>query len=548
MATSKSSSKSKKLVRNPNTPSLKSQGAGYSTTNRKGVTTFYKSSKDAPGYNDTTQSRSNMSKGTPLSAFDSKGTVINSESLKPNPTIPLAKPTPVDGLFGVTNATNAGLAALNGGTYDTKTNQIVPPTTPTQAPVDNSQAILNSYLQANAGLQAPSAVDNLKEMQKMLKPKEKLTNSLTGQLNTLNASRDAEMLKLEGQGRGQTGGFIGGEQARINREAAIQAMPIQAQLAIAQDDLESARTYAGQYFQAKMQDETNIYNQKKENNQLIFNFLNAAEQRRVAANEKALDREYAEKQATSRSAEAIAMQAIEYGQSSLATKVMALDTKSPTYAQDVRNAMAQLRKPVAAVSTKRDTQVVDGKLIDSQTGEVIAVIGSAVDETTKRQLTEAVSAQESLLNLARDYKNTIDTVGFTNTIGGDPAIIGKIKSQRALMTAEYKKAAALGTLDTGVLTLMDSILGTEPTSTFNPLTNITGRKSAELSSQLDTFITQTEANKTRDEARLGIVPANNQPTVRFDLVLPEDDLEINNAYGINTSTVSNFNAANYFKN
>lgn len=76
----------------------------------------------------------------------------------------------------------------------------------------------------------------------------------TSQLNTLTASRDAEMLKLEGQGRGQTSGFIGGEQARINREAAIQALPIQAQLAAAQGNLEMAKSHVDSLFQMKLKD------------------------------------------------------------------------------------------------------------------------------------------------------------------------------------------------------------------------------------------------------------------------------------------------------
>lgn len=440
-----SKNKSTKLVRNPNTPSLKSQGAGYSTTNRKGETTFYKSSKDAPGYNDTTQSRANMSKGTPLSTFDKGGKVITADKLKPTPTIPLATPTPTDGLFGITNAANAGLAALGGGSYDTKTNQMVPAPTPTAAPADNNQAILNSYLQANAGLEAPSAVSNLKEMQKTLRPKENLVNSLSGQLNTLNASRDAEMLKLEGQGRGQTGGFIGGEQARINREAAIQAMPIQAQLAIAQDDLESARTYAGQYFQAKMQDETNIYNQKKENNRLVFDFLNAAEARRLAVNEKALDREYAEKQSTAKSAEAIAMQAIEYGQSSLASKVMALDTKSPTYAADVRNAMAQLRKPVAAVAPKAPTLQNFGtsdapiwKEYDYSTGtwkSVDGVTSSTNQEERNKTIADELATKITNIGNLKIHKGLnsavgavgLGRVGFTDAFGAKDEFIGKVE-------------------------------------------------------------------------------------------------------------------------
>lgn len=330
---------------------------GGSVTVKDGVKTYSDKSLQVKGKGGISISGKDYSVNKGGSGFAPTTSVITADKMKPVPPIPLASPAPIDGMFGITNAANAGLAALNGGTYDTKTNQIVPPAAAPSAPADNNQAILNSYLQANAGLEAPSSVNNLKEMQKMLRPKENLVNSLSGQLNTLNASRDAEMLKLEGQGRGQTQGFIGGEQARINREAAIQAMPIQAQLAIAQDDLDSARTYASQYFQAKMQDETNIYNQKKENNRLIFDYLTSAEQRRLDANEKALDREYNEKQSTAKTAESIAMQAIEYGQSSLASKVMGLDPKSATYAQDVRNAMAGLRKPAPEKARTSDWEM-----------------------------------------------------------------------------------------------------------------------------------------------------------------------------------------------
>ena len=205
-------------------------------------------------------------------------------------------------------------------------------------------------------------------------------------------------------------------------------MPIQAQLAIAQDDLDSARTYASQYFQAKMQDETNVYNQKKENNRLIFDYLTSAEQRRLDANEKALDREYNEKQATAKSAEAIALQAIEYGQSSLASKVMGLDPKSATYAQDVRNAMAGLKKPVAAVTAKAPDLQNFGtataplwKQYNPTTGEWEDVVGVS-NTPTSNALGNALASQDiyninNILN-SKGLDSAVGPTGLARTEGG----------------------------------------------------------------------------------------------------------------------------------
>lgn len=360
---SKSKSKSNKLVRNPNTPSLKSQGAGYSTTNRKGETTFYKSSKDAPGYNDTTQSRSNMSKGNaPISQFNSAGAVITADKLKPTEKINLPTPPSVDGMFGVSDTINAGLAGAGGGTYDATKKQIVPapPSTEAAAP-STATSLFQEYTKtlSNDFNGQQTNESRLKEQQKMLRPKENLVNSLAGQVNTITANRDAQMLSLEGQGRGQSQSFIGGEQARISREAAIQAMPVQAQLAIAQDDLESARSYASQLFQAQSLDAQNKYNFKKELNASIFNFLNDQEKTRVAQNEKALDRSFAVEQANRGTLKSLAMQAIEYGQGALSAEIMKLDPTSPTFDADFGDVTSRLRKPVAASSTQTVPNVAD---------------------------------------------------------------------------------------------------------------------------------------------------------------------------------------------
>lgn len=168
-----------------------------------------------------------------------------------------------------------------------------------------------------------------------------------------------------------------------------------------------------------------------------------------------------------------------------------------------------------------------------------------VDPTTKRQLSESINAQDGLLKLASEYKNIVDTAGYTNTIFGNTETLGKIDSLRALLTAQYKEAAALGTIDAGVLTLMDSILGEAPISTFNVASNATGRKSAKLSAQLQTFIDQTQATKSRDMLRLGINPQD-ASQVDLSVIDPETEAQIMSSFGVSQSTTTSFNPANFF--
>jgi hypothetical protein len=181
---------------------------------------------------------------------------------------------------------------------------------------------------------------------------QKDVNTYSSQLNNITSSRDAEMLKLEGQGRGQTQGFIGGEQARINREAAIQALPVQAQLAAAQGNLEMAQSRVNTLFQIKSQDISaqNTYKTNLANS--VMQYANAAQQNILNAKLGDIQKQEQREQQSIADAKNIAMQAIEYGQSSLAARVMGLDPKSATYQQEVNSAMAQLRKPVAAVTPK----------------------------------------------------------------------------------------------------------------------------------------------------------------------------------------------------
>ncbi len=60
-----------------------------------------------------------------------------------------------------------------------------------------------------------------REAQRDLRRAERDKQRYTTELNAITTNRDASILALEDTGRGQTSGFIGGEQGRIQRQAAI---------------------------------------------------------------------------------------------------------------------------------------------------------------------------------------------------------------------------------------------------------------------------------------------------------------------------------------
>lgn len=161
-----------------------------------------------------------------------------------------------------------------------------------------------------------------------------------------------------------------------------------------------------------------------------------------------------------------------------------------------------------------------------------------VDPTTRRQLEAEVDGTTELLDLARQYQTLIAENGYTNTIAGDPQVLGQIDALRAQLTASYKKAETLGTLDAGVLTLMSQLLGESPTSGFfDPTKNITGRPAKKLVSSLDTFIETAEKAQARASLRLGINPSV------LELLSDDDMAEIDTLLGTSTAE---FNPANYY--
>jgi len=353
------------------------QNTSYTTTSgqkvsiKNGVKTYSGAATPAPkigsvvngtkvGYNVGGKSYANSSDAERGNAID-----VATIPAKMTPETPANIPTYTIPNFGdITGQNNIGLGAVTsqfGTTYDAKTGQFVTAPTGTQ---DNFQSLFEqaTALGNTAFEEMGTAESRLKKLEKenQLKQKQQAVNETTGQINAIVAQAQAQQLALEGQGRGQTSGFIGGEQARINREAAIQAIPLQAKLAAEQGALELAQEHIDKMFTVQSQDALAKYQYKSKLIESVYNFATGAEQRRLDAIKAKEDRAYDMQKFNIQYQRDLAKDAASYGLGGVAASILKLNPTSPTFSQDIASLQGKVVKPVEAKAPT--TQEVNGKL------------------------------------------------------------------------------------------------------------------------------------------------------------------------------------------
>lgn len=232
-------------------------------------------------------------------------------------------------------------------------------TVPTVSEVPTEQSVIESQKQNFQSmldeLQKPvdtASIYNKLERQNQIRQKEQAVSNYQSQLNNIVATRDAQVLGLEGQGRGQTSGFIGGEQARINREAAIQALPIQAQLSAAQGDLELAKSHVDKMFQIYATDAENKVNFYNNLVKMTYEFQDKQDQRKLDAISKQKEFEQKILMSNMDAQQKYMNTALENGQigafNALSSIQPPTDINSPTFKQD----MARYNEKVNAAVAK----------------------------------------------------------------------------------------------------------------------------------------------------------------------------------------------------
>ncbi len=220
---------------------------------------------------------------------------INSSSLKPTPAIIL--PTPPT----APNYSAATTGAITGATTPTGTNTVTPTgtgtntgtgstgtgsngtvitPTPTTPPAQTLSQRFQGYL-SGLGITTPTAptsevttYNNL-QTQNDIAGKQKAVNDLTASINTIKAQTDAAKLSLNGNQTGVPLAIIGGQQAELDREAAIKTLPLTAQLNAAQGNLTTATDNINTLMKLTADDNAATYKYQTDQINQAMQFANA---------------------------------------------------------------------------------------------------------------------------------------------------------------------------------------------------------------------------------------------------------------------------------
>lgn len=374
-----------------------------------------------------------------LSNYEKNQRAITPDSFKDTPAIDIPKPVAPTAVPD-TGIINASLGQTDAGGMFTPIATQAGDSESVAAAKDASNTTLG-YLQSvlpmlkgEDGANEKALIDARREAG--VRQAQEEYNRYQNQINAITAKRDAQMLGLEGQGRGITDTIIGGQQARISREAAIMAMPIQAQLAAAQGNLEQAKELMGQLYQAKSADiqadqtyRTNLVNS-------VMGWANTAQSNILQAKLSDISQRAQTAQANLAYQRQLGLQALEYGQNGLITGISSIDPNSPTFEQDIAAYTAQLRKPVTT-TTKAPTLQNFGtsdnpiwKQYDYATGEWVDVAGVAGASTPQQAVKLSMGQQQldligSILG-SNAMDSAVGTSIFSRGAGTTGGVMGRL--------------------------------------------------------------------------------------------------------------------------
>lgn len=273
-------------------------------------------------------------------------------------------PTNYSGTLNGANASLANPLSQLGYTLDANNNWVyTPPKTDTQPATNGSPSMADNIKMALGLMEKPTnMLDAYKkaEADSGIQAKQNLVSSLTGTLNSITAKAEADKLAVTGQGRGIPEVIIGGQQAQISKEAAIQALPISAQLSAAQGDLQMAQEHLKTYFDIFKQDVQNEQDYKNKVASVVLNYMDKAEQRTYEATKTEDDRKYQEKRDSINYAQSIATKALENGQSSVYKAITSLDPNSPNYNKEVARLGGQIYYPKKATDNAPTIKSING--------------------------------------------------------------------------------------------------------------------------------------------------------------------------------------------
>lgn len=224
----------------------------------------------------------------------------------------------------------------------------------------------------------------------LVEQRQQEVNDAIATLNSIVTKQQQDLISTRGQAsaNGVTEAVYGGIQNEINRNAALAALPVQAQVAAAQGNLELAEKHLDTVYRMKSEEINNKYDYKKAQLNAISGFLDKQEKRQWDLLDRKYDEEKQDKQNSIKEQSDYAKMAMSTGQSQLGAQIAQLDYKSPTFKADLARLQGQIKDPMLEL----DRQL------------KIAQIGSA-DRANQPEIPDGGDVSE-LMAFAKQYAST----------------------------------------------------------------------------------------------------------------------------------------------
>lgn len=168
----------------------------------------------------------------------------------------------------------------------------------------------------------------------------------TAQLNSVVAQQNSDLLNLRtiGSKEGVTESVYGQQAAEINREAAVRALPLQAQISAAQGNLNLAQDYLTQLTTWKKEAYDNEYNYQVAQYGVIKDYLTTEEKKIADAQQNSLTQVNQFRKDNVDQQDTWAKYAVQNGRQDLVTSIYALDPQDPNFRNLLASTVSQLTK------------------------------------------------------------------------------------------------------------------------------------------------------------------------------------------------------------
>ncbi len=395
------------------TPSTKTISAGGRSSSSSGLSTF------SNGTNPSIK----FGGATPSNSFS-----IGSSSVSSAPSVSVPS---APSYTNVSPVSNAGLTSALDSTqaYDPASGLIVPAPTDTTAASDAEKRKKDFEDLMDMQPTKDSVYDDreVKRQQQEVRDRQQEVNNYTAQLNNIVAKQNADLLNLRGIGaaEGVTETVYGGQAATINREAAIKALPIQAQVAAAQGNLDLAQDYLSELIMIKKDQIDADFEYNMTRFEALSGFLTKEEKIRMDKMTKDEERAYDQAQNNLDLQNEWSKTAITNGQNHLVSRINALSVGDPNFQEKLGQIVAGIQDKDAGAGTSETVQtyanlLAQGKISLSNVPQSIrnavvlasnGIVNKPLSDGAIKEITQTQSAIENLGALRNVVQNNLQFIG-----------------------------------------------------------------------------------------------------------------------------------------